>query len=117
MFKFRDGCDIANYESIKATIGLLYPSDYVYASGYYGNTDTISFERDKKFSAKNWLYLGGEATISHNTTDDIISISDLGSLRSESANFSSNLRPVFYLKTGNIVMTGNGTYDNPYQLC
>ena len=47
--------------SVTSKMGLMYLSDYLYASGYYSSTDTTTQGADY-YSNKNWLYKGYEWT-------------------------------------------------------
>ena len=102
--------------SVTSKIGLMYISDYLYASGYYASTDTTT-ENTQYFGNKNWLYVGVEWTITPyasdaysvwhlygGTADYVYSVAPLRS------------RPTFYLKSDIKISGGFGTYNNPYIL-
>ena len=114
------GCSSANngeYDSeINAYVGLLYPSDYKYASGYFSTSNTIL--ATSYYGNQNWLYKGYEATITpKNDTSDYIYAIDYSSNIIEVSSYSNlGIRPLFYLKEDVYVTGGNGTFDNPYTL-
>ena len=102
--------------SVTSKIGLMYLSDYLYASGYYASTDTTT-QTAQYFGNKNWLYKGADWTltpyasgagnvwiVSFGGADYVNSLSPYGS------------RPTFYLKSSVYVTGGNGSFDDPYTL-
>ena len=96
------------------SIGLMYVSDYLYASGYYASTNT-STAAQYYYGQQNWLYNGYEWTItpqgSGSTTAFYVSngFVSYGSTRSPCA-----LRPTFYLKSTIKIKSGAGTIKNPF---
>ncbi len=102
--------------SVTSKIGLMYLSDYLYASGYSASTATTT-ENTHYFGNKNWLYVGSEWTITPYASN------------AESAWYVNNgyasygysyepyeSRPTFYLKSDIKISGGFGTYNNPYIL-
>ncbi len=114
--------------STKAPIGLMYPSDYLYASGYYNNIDTTNPLSGSHFATKNWLFRGTEYTISPVTNDNmpflVYNTGDLyispgigvSNYNTRSSASGSIIRPSFYLKSNVKITNGTGTYDNPYTI-
>ena len=105
--------------STTAKIGLMYASDYLYASSYFADTATTTASSDY-YGNKNWLYKGYEWTITPDT-DSSYSISlvrPTGGLTTNynSASYDYGIRPTFYLKSNVNVTGGTGTFDNPYKL-
>ena len=105
-----------------AKVGLMYVSDYGYATSpnnwntnlsRYGSTTTV---RDN-----NWMWMGAsEWTISRcsDDTTDVFSIIDSGSI---AYYFFVNsvthcIRPVFYLNSNVTYVSGTGTANNPYRI-
>ena len=105
--------------SVTSKIGLMYLSDYLYASGYYASTDT-STSKQYDFGIKNWLYNGYEWTLTSLGAingDAVWSVLN-GPVDSVSPNSLQpyNSRPTFYLKSSVYVTGGNGSFDNPYTI-
>ena len=103
--------------STTAKIGLMYASDYLYASSYYADTDT-SFASSQYHGNKNWLYKGIEWTITPNAynSSGVFYVYSYGYLHADSSSFAGEgVRPTFYLKS-NVNVTGTGTFDDPYKL-
>ena len=102
--------------SVTSKVGLMYLSDYLYASGYYASTDTTT-QTTKYFGNKNWLYNGYEWTLTPYASTGY----NLWCVRDGEADSSSSLIPygsrsTFYLKSGIKIFGGFGTYNNPYIL-
>ena len=102
--------------SVTSKMGLMYLSDYLYASGYYSSSDTTT-QGQNYFGNKNWLYKGYEWTLTPyaSGTDRVWRVAD----GHASSFYSSNpygSRPTFYLKSSVYVTGGNGYFDDPYTL-
>ena len=102
--------------SVTSKVGLMYLSDYLYASGYYASTDT-STQAQYYFGNKNWLYKGWEWTLTSyaSGTSSVWYVSNGG------ANYTNTRapyvsRPTFYLKSSVYVTGGDGSFDNPFTL-
>ena len=115
------GCTGANNgvysTSTNAKIGLMYVSDYLYASGYY-NSSTTAYGNQYYFSNQNWLFKGIEWMItprSDSTTSAFI-VHYKGSVISNYAYYGIGVRPTFYLKSSVYVTGGSGTFDDPYTI-
>ena len=106
--------------STTSKIGLMYASDYLYASSFFADTTTNIASGYSQFGIKNWLYKGEEWTI----TPDSDSSSNVSCVRYGGdlyVSYSSSIgyygvRPTFYLKSNVIVTGGTGTFDDPYKL-
>ena len=97
-----------------AKIGLMYLSDYLYASSYYTSSDTPT-QGTSYFGNKNWLYKGNEWTLTPNaSTADVVWSVTSGSASYASTTFPSSARPSFYLKSTVSILGGDGTFANPY---
>ena len=116
------GCTSANSgayaTSTNAKIGLMYVSDYMYASGYYNSTSTTTGS-SYYFGNQNWLYKGYEWTItpSSSSTTNAFSVTSTGLVNYYNNAYSGyGARPTFYLKSSVYVTGGSGTFDDPYTI-
>ena len=103
--------------STTSKIGLMYASDYLYASSYFADTATTTASA-QYYGNKNWLYKGYEWTItpisdSANNAFDVISN---GTVYNNYTDRGYGVRPTFYLKSTIGISGGAGTIDNPYTL-
>ena len=102
--------------SVTSKIGLMYLSDYLYASGYYASTDT-STQSQNYFGNKNWLYKDYEWTLTpYASGANRVWHVSLGLASNSSAYIPYVSRPSFYLKSDIKISGGFGTYNNPYIL-
>ncbi len=102
--------------SVTSKIGLMYLSDYLYASGYYASTDTTT-QGQFYFGNKNWLYKGWEWTLTPyaSGTNNVWYVYS-GIAYGNSSIYPYGSRPTFYLKSSVYVTGGNGHFDDPYTL-
>ena len=99
-----------------AKIGLMYLSDYLYASSYYTSSDTTT-QSAQYFGNKNWLYKGYEWTLTPYASDAVYVWNVLyGSASRNSTYNPHSARPTFYLKSSVYVTGGDGSFDNPFTL-
>lgn len=109
-----------NKETWDGKIGLIYPSDYLYASTNY--TNTTQKGNSTSWKTNNYLFLGHSAwTISPHTHKDEfkygVNYAALGYLsRDVSSSDDFAIRPAVYLKSNIKVVSGNGTLSKPYQI-
>ena len=98
-------------------IGLMYASDYLYASSYFADTSTTTASSGY-YGNKNWLYKGNEWTITPKAdiADNAFFVGSSGRVSNSHANNGYGVRPTFYLKSNVIVTGGSGTFDDPYTL-
>ena len=103
--------------SATGKIGLMYASDYLYASSYYADTATTTASSNY-YGNKNWLYKGYEWTITPQASSAYFAftVSSFGTVSSSSAYNGHGVRPTFYLKSTIGISGGAGTIDNPYTL-
>ena len=103
--------------SATGKIGLMYASDYLYASSYFADTATTTASSNY-YGNKNWLYKGYEWTITPraDSATYAFSVYSFGFVNSSSASLGNGVRPTFYLKSNVNVTGGAGTFDNPYKL-
>ena len=101
-----------------AKIGLMYLSDYLYASSYYTSSDTTATsDKAYYFGNKNWLYKGREWTLTPSASGDInLWIVKDGHTDTSISYTPSSVRPTFYLKSSVYVTGGDGSFDNPFTL-
>ena len=99
-------------------IGLLYPSDYGYASSseYWNNTPLHRY--NEIAYQQNWMYDNIGMFIHYISPSDyrnnytVFGSADIGS----DSNTPCALRPVVTLKSDVIVIDGDGSYQSPYKL-
>ena len=98
-------------------IGLMYASDYLYASSYFADTATTTAS-SSYYGNKNWLNKGFEWTITPraDSANSAFSVIFYGYVFDSYANGGLGVRPTFYLKSNVNVTGGSGTFDNPYTL-
>ena len=102
--------------SVTSKMGLMYLSDYLYASGYYSSSDTTN-GGTQYYGNKNWLYKGLEWTQTPYASDTYkVWYVRYGYAYSLIADRSSGWRPSLYLKSDVKISGGFGTYNNPYIL-
>ena len=102
--------------SVTSKIGLMYLSDYLYASGYYTSTDTAT-QGEFYFGNKNWLYKGYEWLLTPYASNTYSGWSvNAGYVVKISSYYSLVYRPTFYLKPDVYVTGGDGSFDNPYTI-
>ena len=116
------GCTSANSgayaTSTTAKIGLMYVSDYMYASGYYNSTSTEAGS-SQYYGNQNWLYKGYEWTITpqSNNSSNAFYVHIIGFVNyTGSAYRGYGARPTFYLTSNVYIAGGNGTFGSPYTL-
>ena len=114
-------CKSANSGAYDAStigkIGLMYASDYLYASSYYSAINTTT--SIDNYAIKNWLYNGTEWIMSINPDySNKAAIIDLyGQIYFGNWTFDScGIRPTFYLRSTIGISDGSGTFDDPYIL-
>ena len=102
--------------SVTSKMGLMYLSDYLYASGYYSSSDTTT-QNAYYYGNKNWLYKGYEWTQTP-TASGVVSVwgVSVGLAVDNNTDSPNGWRPTFYLKSSVYVTGGNGSFDNPYTL-
>ena len=136
-YKNERGSETNNSEpsSYIGKVGLMYPSDYGYATSgsrtmdrnvcydltlyYYSNSDYSDCYKN------DWLYASKESnewTITPTTkpsfgTDEVFTIENLGGVVTSETDYTyTKARPVVYLKSSVKITSGDGTKNNPYQL-
>ena len=102
---------------IQNKIGLMYVSDYMYASGYFNSTSTEAGS-SYYYGNQNWLYKGYEWTITPRSDDssNAYNVNYFGHVDASGASTGSGARPAFYLTSNVYIAGGNGTFGSPYAL-
>ena len=101
-------------------VGLMYVSDYGYATNPSYWTLALSNYNNIEIINNNWLYSGAnEWTISRNvnTTNTVYIILSSGEVTGDgySANWNAT-RPCFYLKFNTLYKSGDGSQNNPFRI-
>ena len=110
-----------NPTTTKQYIGLMYPSDYGYASGSSCLSIPL-YNYSSGCRESNYLYIGSAEWLQSPTpydNDDANAIYQDGRVSFYMGNtvaFESNVRPALYLKLGVKITSGDGSIDNPYNL-
>ncbi len=104
-----------------AKVGLMYASDYVYAAAKTGWTFIATEYSRDDIKTNNWLYMGlNEWTITRRSElkDFVFHLYNNGGLGSGDTvhKMHSAVRPCLYLKPEVKIISGLGTYGNPYIL-
>ena len=102
---------------IQNKIGLMYVSDYIYASGYLSDSESGSGLMTN-YGNQNWLYVGAERLITPDTSDTMSSfiVRYSGEAGYFNAVYGIRFRPTFYLTSNIFVTGGNGSFNNPYKI-
>ena len=102
--------------SVTSKMGLMYVSDYLYASGYYSSTDTTT-QQEFYYGNENWLYKGNDWTQTpYASGADFTWSVEGGRANPDYALNPNGWRPTFYLKSSVYVTGGDGSFDNPYTI-
>ena len=110
-----------NQVSWTGKIGLLYPSDYGYASNTNNWNSDMSYYHSNGGSLNNWLF-NTEANFSwflspsSGDSDRVLDWRVIGGVFDSRADVRGSLRPTLNLKSTAIVTSGDGSYNNPYVL-
>ena len=104
-------------ESTTGKIGLMYASDYLYASSYFTDASTTSAS-SSYYGNKNWLYKGFEWTITPraDSSNNAFYVVQAGNMNIIDVNRSYGVRPTFYIKSTIGVSGGSGYSNDPYIL-
>ncbi len=107
-----------NEDTYNGKIGLIYVSDYGYAaSPDYWTTQMKSFNTAIN---NNWMYAGGEWTITKSTlwSSQVFWITSSGELECDRNvdSIYTEIRPVFYLNSDVAYISGSGTQTDPYRI-
>ena len=108
-------------------VGLMYPSDYGYATGNSCVTRTNPYNYDGGCKNKDWLWMttssdftnGAEWLMSPDSgnSNDVFDVNSSGYVSySRDSITVLSVRPTFYLKSDTNISSGEGTLNNPYIL-
>lgn len=101
-------------------VGLIYPSDYGYASGTSSCLSTNLFSYQTSCKSTNWLFnnqMYFTITPATGRNTKMYAVTPLGNTNQKaSTDQTSYIRPSVYLKTGVLYTGGNGSSSNPYQI-
>ena len=108
-------------------VGLMYPSDYGYATGNSCVTRTNPYNYDGGCKNKDWLWMttssdytnGAEWLMSPDSgnSNDVFDVNSSGYVSySRDSITVLSVRPTFYLKSDTNIKSGEGTLNNPYIL-
>ena len=117
-----EGCTSGNsgtYDTnTTANIGLMYISDYMYASSAYASTTTTTTGSSQYNGKNNWLYKGLEWTITPSSSfaAGAFSVYYYGDVNRSTSYRGYGVRPTFYLKSNITITGGTGTFDDPYTI-
>ena len=98
-------------------VGLMYPSDYGYASGNDCATNTSPYNYDAGCGSKDWLNASWkEWTMTPYSNTDVYHAHNViyGRVSYSSTLDPSASRPTFYLKSDISITGGTGTSTDPY---
>ena len=115
-----EGITVTRTTNWTGKIGLMYPSDYGYASSGCRNGEQILYSYNNQTCLNtNWLYNNDDQlTLAPNTEDSsyVISIYSDGRVANNNAYSAYGIRPVTYLSSSVKITGGNGTLSSPYEL-
>ncbi|MBQ6220200.1 MAG: InlB B-repeat-containing protein [Methanosphaera sp.] len=110
-------------------VGLLYPSDYIYAAGDYKSGSTIYTPRSSCMSSyssygtcmnyADWLSYGSNSrliTPTYNSSLDYTVVGIQASFSYMPSSVSTMIKPTLYLSTKTIVTGGDGSFIAPYTI-
>ena len=111
-------------------VGLMYPSDYGYATSGGSTTDRATCLATELYNwmsstgfsdcyNNDWLFNGSlqwTLTPRSSSSDFVFRVSYIGYLSSANANSDDGIRPSIYLKSNIAVTSGDGSENNPYIL-
>ena len=118
-----------NQTEWQGKVGLMYPSDYGYATsgGTSMNRASCLAKELSKWSAasdcynNDWLldlqnYQWTLTPVSHNSNYVFRIFQFSGSVNGDAVSIKSTVRPSVYLKSSTTILSGEGTLENPYEI-
>lgn len=118
-YDYEVGINQTGYEETMK-IGLMYVSDYVYASSSNNWTSSLYDYGESTDPNEGWLYLGElEWTLSRTSGDSYLAwiATPVGNLSGAGdVSYTTVVRPVFYLKSNVEYAGGTGTESDPFTL-
>ena len=114
-----EGITVTRTTNWTGKVGLMYPSDYGYASsGCRNGEQTLNNYNNETCTSTNWLYIDVEwllAPYSGNRSR-VRYVYGSGNVNSRYADGVSSAHPVIYLSSSVKITGGNGTLSSPYEL-
>ena len=101
-------------------VGLMYPSDYGYATGNTCVTGTKLYDYDERCKNKDWLYISNtdQWLMSPHSggSDPMFGVDSPGYVDHHFSGNIFSVRPVFFLTSSASITDGEGSSTNPYIL-
>ena len=101
-------------------VGLLYPSDYGYASSECRNGEQVLDDYDNETcTSTNWLYNSDNQWLLSPSTGYsffVHNVYSTGGVGNSGASGADGIRPVTFLSSSVKITGGSGTSSNPYEL-
>ena len=108
-------------------VGLMYPSDYGYATSGGTTTDRNTCLNKKLYSwdsvsdcyNNDWIFNSAHQwtiTPHASTSDRVVSLRSTGYVHSNITSITNGVRPVVFLKSSIKIVDGDGSSSNPYIL-
>ena len=113
-----DNC-IAENTEYTTKIGLMYVSDYGYATSPSNWSTNLGSYNSTTVRDNNWMWMGAtEWTISRisDDTNYAFGVSYVGYVNNIYVDLSAGVRPSFYLESSVELESGDGTIDSPYRI-
>ena len=107
-----------NTVSTTGNIGLMYASDYGYsvlASNCARTTNLTDYDSNS-CAGKSWIVKYTEWTMTHRSSDYLFIIDYNGKIGFNNTRENFSVRPVVYLKSNVMILSGDGSVTNPYQI-
>ena len=100
-------------------VGLIYPSDYGYATDRTHCTETLNNYANATCTSNNWLYKNSNYRIMSPTSGNsslVFYVYGSGSVSYSPAYYAHGVWPAIYLKSNILIESGDGSSSNPYIL-
>ena len=115
-----EGITVTRTTNWTGKVGLMYPSDYGYASsGCRNGEQTLYNYANKTCTSTNWLYNSDNQwllTPYSGYRSSVRFVYSAGFVTGNNAGYTYGARPVIYLSSSVKITGGDGTSSNPYQL-
>ena len=109
----------AESTTYSAKIGLMYVSDYGYATSPSNWNTNLGSYNSTTVRDNNWMWMGYyNWTISRcsGNTNNVFLVGDTGIVFDAYVDFSLGVRPTFYLNSNVTLSGGNGTQSSPFRI-
>lgn len=114
-----DSCGGTRATTWTGKVGLMYPSDYAYATDLSVCTKTGNEYNNANCKSNDWLFnSASQWTIAPNSSGAyyVFIVHSPGDVGYSTASNAYGVRPAVYLKSNAAIVSGEGTSSNPYQL-